>query len=465
VPQNNKEKTKTDFAEKIWNFFTSLKLVIFLLLILSALSVAGTIIEQNKPLPEYYRVFQPETVALFSKLGLLDMYHSWWFISCLALLAMNIIACTMDRYAPIMAGLRKKNLILDETLQKTLNPLERIKYSLPLEAVEQRVLQLTAKSFAGKPIVTQAEDGSRHYFLEKGKYSRLAFFFTHLSLLLIFIGAVTGSFFGFKGYINVFEGETISRLETRSGDMKSLDFTIRCNSFQADFYPSGAPKDYRSDLSVLKDGKEVLRKVIRVNDPLSFQGVTFYQSSYGTLPDEVQLEVLNPDGSLRGVVAAAARQKVALPGLQDQVEVAEYNEHFHLPDGSEGGAAVGVNLYPEKGEPSGLWLLQKYPDYDRMRKGAYYFKVRDLKLRKYTGLQVNRDPGEGAVWAGSLLLIAGVMVAFFISHKKLWICFKKDKKGRVDVTIGGTANKNRSSFVRETEGIIQSLKEDALLKS
>lgn len=465
MPRNNKGGTKTDFVEKIWNFFTSLKLVIFLLLMLSALSIAGTIIEQNKPLHEYYRVFQPETVALFNKLGLLDMYHSWWFISCLAMLAINIIACTMDRYAPIMAGLRNKNLILDETLQKSLNPVERIKYSLPLEVVEQRVMQLAAKSFAGKPIVTQAADGSRHYFLEKGKYSRLAFFFTHLSVLLIFIGAVTGSFFGFKGYINVFEGESVSRLETKAGEMKSLNFTVKCNSFQADFYPSGAPKDYRSDLSVLKDGKEVLRKIIRVNDPLSFQGVTLYQSSYGTIPGEVRLEVRNPDGALRGVVAATIGQKIAVPGLPDQVEVAEYNEHFHLPDGSEGGAAVGVNLYPEKGEPLGLWLLEKDPDYDRMRKGAYYLLVRDLKLRKYTGLQVNKDPGEGAVWIGSLLLIAGIMVAFFISHKKLWICFKKDKKGRVEVTIGGAANKNRSAFVRETESIIQSLKEDALVKS
>jgi cytochrome c biogenesis protein len=141
------------------------------------------------------------------------------------------------------------------------------------------------------------------------------------------------------------------------------------------------------------------------------------------------------------------------------VEVADYQEHFHLPDGSEGGAAVGVNLYPEKGEPSGLWLLAKDPDYDKMRRGPYYLLVKELKLKKYTGLQVNKDPGEWLVWLGSLLLIGGIMVAFFMSHKKLWVCLRKDKKGRTELTIGGTTNKNRTVFVREVEGIIQSLKE------
>ncbi|MDO9109080.1 MAG: cytochrome c biogenesis protein ResB, partial [Desulfatirhabdiaceae bacterium] len=65
----------TDWTAMIWDFLTSLKLVVFLLLMLSALSIAGTIIQQNKPLQEYYRFYQPGTVALFNKLGLFDMYH------------------------------------------------------------------------------------------------------------------------------------------------------------------------------------------------------------------------------------------------------------------------------------------------------------------------------------------------------------------------------------------------------
>lgn len=449
----------TDWVEKIWGFLTSLKLVVILLLILSALSITGTVIEQNKPLQEYYRFYQPGTVALFSKLGLFDMYHSWWFVACLSLLALNITACTMDRYRGIMAGMRKKNRILDEKLSKSLQNLTTIRYALPLDAVEKKMVELAGKGFPGKPVVTTAEDGGSHYFFEKGKYSRLAFFMTHLSILIIFLGAMVGSFFGYKGYVNIFEGEAVSQVETRAGKIQKLNFQVKCNTFHAEFYPGGAPMDYRSDLSIVQNGKEVVRKTIRVNDPLTFEGVTFYQSSYGGQPDQVAIDVVNRDGSLKGTVTAPFGRMVDIPGVADKMETVDYKEHYHLPDGSEGGRALDVHIYPEKGGEAEAWLLMDHPDYDKQRGGDYYFRVKELKLKKYTGLQVNKDPGEILVWLGSILLIAGIMIAFFMSHKKLWISLRTDNKGRSELTIGGTANKNRDAFAREMEQMIQSLKE------
>jgi cytochrome c biogenesis protein len=456
---NNTKNAGTDWASKIWDFLTSLKLVVILLLILSVLSIAGTIVEQNKPLQEYYRFYQPGTVALFSNLGLFDMYHSWWFSACLTLLALNITACTMDRYRGIMTGMRKRNLILDEKLSKSLQNLTTIRYSLTLADAETKMLELTSKRFSGKPVVTTAQDGGKHYFWEKGKYTRLAFFLTHLSILIIFLGAATGSFFGYKAYVNILEGESISQVETRAGKTQHLNFQVKCNTFHAEFYPSGMPMDYRSDLSIIQNGKEVIRKTIRVNDPLTFEGITFYQSSYGGLPDQVAIDVVNKDGSLKGTVTTPFGRKVDIPGVADKVEAADYQEHFHLPDGAEGGRAIGLNVYPAKGEPLGVWLLVNHPTYDKQRGGNYYFRVRDLKLKKYTGLQVNRDPGEILVWLGSILLIAGIMIAFFLSHKKIWISLITDKKGKSELKIGGTANKNRDAFAREMEQMIQNLKE------
>lgn len=449
----------TDWTAMVWDFLTSLKLVVLLLLILSALSIAGTIIQQNKPLQEYYKYYQPGTVALFNKLGLFDMYHSWWFVACLGLLAMSITACTMDRYRGILAGMRKRNLILDEKLGKSLQNLTSIKYALPLDAVEKKMLEMVGKGFSGKPVVTHAEDGGRHYFYEKGKHSRLAFFLTHLSMLIIFLGAMVGSFFGYKGYVNIFEGETVSQFETKAGQIKKLNFQVKCNTFNAEFYPSGAPMDYRSDLSILQNGKEVIRKTIRVNDPLTFEGVTFYQSSYGAQPDQVTIDIVNRDGSPKGTVTAPFGRKVDISGVADKMATSDYQEHYHLPDGSEGGRAIGLNVYPAKGRPTGLWLLVDHPEYDKQRGGDYYLRVKDLKLKKHTGLQVNKDPGEILVWLGSVILIAGIMIAFFMSHKKLWISLRTDRKGRSELTIGGTANKNRDAFATEAELMIQSLKE------
>lgn len=449
----------TDWVAKIWDLMTSLKLVIILLLILSAISIAGTLIEQNKPLQEYYRIYQPGTVALFSKLGLFDMYHSWWFVVCLSLLALNITACTMERYRGIMAGMRKKTLILDEKLSKSLQNYTTIRYGLPLTVIETKILERTGKAFPGKPLITKSDDGVSHYFFEKGKYSRLAFFMTHLSILIIFLGAMAGSFFGYKGYVNIAEGEMVSQLETRAGNIQPLNFQVKCNTFQAEFYSSGSPMDYRSDLSILQNGREVIRKIIRVNDPLTFEGVTFYQSSYGALPHQVIIDVVKNGGSVTGSVTIPFGRKVEVPGVSDKVEAVDYQEHFHLKNGDEGGRAVGVAIYPVKGEPMERWLLVDHPEYDQAQGGDHYYRVKDLQMKKYTGLQVNKDPGEILVWLGSLLLIAGIMTAFFLSHKKLWISLRTDNKGKSELKIGGMANKNRNAFGIEMEQIIQNLKE------
>ena len=176
MPEDRKVKEKrTDLIDRIWGFFISLRLVVILLLVLSVLSVAGTIIEQNKPLQEYYRLFRPETVELLSRLGLLDMYHSWWFTSCLALLALNIIACTMERYPLIMKGMKKQSTVLDEKLEAGLKDLAKIKYSLPAETVEKRVTALAEKAFSAGPVVTETESGGI-FFTKRGNIHAFPFF-------------------------------------------------------------------------------------------------------------------------------------------------------------------------------------------------------------------------------------------------------------------------------------------------
>lgn len=451
-----REKALTAIPDKIWSFFTSLKLLISLLLVLAALSVAGTIIEQNKPLYEYYKLFKPETVELFSKLGLLDMYHSWWFTLCLAMLALNITACTVERYPVIIRGMKKKNVVLDETLEAGLTNPAKIKFSLSSDVVEVKIREIAGEKFHLHPVVTE-EEHARHFFYEKGKYTRFSFFLTHLSILLIFIGAIIGSLLGFKGYVNINEGEMISSVQTRKGGGKELNFVVKCNSFNVDYYQDGAPKDYRSDLSVIRDGKEVARKTIRVNDPLSYEGITFYQSSYGGLPDVVIFEIKGKDGASLGDLFAPFGRQMEIPGSAIKIEVADYQEHFHLPDGSEAGPVIGLNIYHPDAPPQGRWISVQNPEVNGY--GDYFFVVRDIKMKKYTGLQVNKDPGVWVVWTGCIILVAGIMMAFFMSHKKLWIRIRKDKKNRVEVTVGGTTNKNKYAFSDELEKLVASFRE------
>jgi len=455
------EKTKSSMTAKVWGFLTSLRLLIILLLVLAVMSIAGTIIEQDRPLQEYYRYLKPLTVQIFDKIGLFNMYHSWWFVSALLLLAANLSACTIDRYPGIMAGVKKREPLLDDKLRKSLPFKETVNYRLPVADVEKKALEVIEGKFTKRFETTQDENGIRHHFFERGRYSRLAFFLTHLSILLIFLGGIIGSFFGYKGYVNLLEGETLSQLQTRAGKIETLGFEVKCNSFDVEFYKTGEPKDYRSDLSVIKNGKEIARKTIRVNDPLSVDGVTFFQSSYGALPEKAAIEAVRKDGAVLGDAVALFGRRTAVHGIPEIIEMADYQEHMILPNGADGGPAVGMNVYSSKGSPMGVWLLVNHPQYDMMRGGDMYFRVKSLDIKEYTGLQVNRDPGEILVWSGSLILIIGIMIAFFMSHKKLWITVKPGDDGKSELTIGGTANRNREAFGRDMEEMIKGIKEIA----
>jgi cytochrome c biogenesis protein len=128
-----------------------------------------------------------------------------------------------------------------------------------------------------------------------------------------------------------------------------------------------------------------------------------------------------------------------------------------MQDGSEAGTVVGVNLYSPGKAPEGVWLFEAQPEMNHH--AGYSFGVKGIKLSKYTGLQVNKDPGVWMVWTGCIILVAGIMMAFFTSHKKFWVRIGKDRKGRVEVTAGGTTNKNKYAYAAEVARLVQSFRE------
>ena len=123
-----------------------------------------------------------------------------------------------------------------------------------------------------KPKITDGR-GEVHLYAETGVASRFGVYVTHLSIVVIFIGAILGNVFGFKSYVNIPDGKEASHLDARGGkEHIDLPFSVRNNRFWVETYPNGQPRKYASDLSVIESGREVLRKTITVNDPLAVQG-------------------------------------------------------------------------------------------------------------------------------------------------------------------------------------------------
>ena len=454
--------------KRIIHFFSSLKLTIFTLILLAFTSIIGTLIQQRQNPLLYIQRFGEPLYQILKFLGFFDLYHSWWFIALLTILAFNLLFCSIRRFPRDWKILVTPKIKLTEPELQAFT--SKDKFSIDNTSIDQTLNNvLTAMKAGGFPCKGKVEDEKGWYlFSEKGKYGRLAFYITHLSIILIFLGAIIGAARGFKGFVNIPEGEKIDSIITSSQDGKStskkLGFEVECTKFEIIYYtdeegnPTFRPKDYKSWLSIHEQGKEVFAKEIEVNHPLVYNGIYFYQSSYGDIP-QLTITVKTSEGD-----------------LIDNFEVGE-NEPFHFLDKNNQKIAVRVLRYlpdfvmNQNGQyatrsnvpnnPAALlqisrsnnqiertWIFQRIPNFPHSKATDYkYFFTSISSKKKYTGLQVAWDPGVPVVWAGCIILILGIVIMFSVPHHRLWVIITnaKGQKHQIINVIGST-NKNKPSF-------------------
>ena len=106
------------FATVVWNFLISMKLAIWIIIVLAVTSILGTVVEQNQPPEKYRQVYEDWAYNLMDRINLFDMYHSWWFLLLLCLFTLNLTCCTIDRLPRAIRTVRKPKLILDDATEK-----------------------------------------------------------------------------------------------------------------------------------------------------------------------------------------------------------------------------------------------------------------------------------------------------------------------------------------------------------
>jgi len=443
----SKEKS---FNDQLWDLFCSLKLAISILILLATTSIIGTVIEQNKTPQEYMQNYgmSESTYKVLDALQFFDMYHSWWFLSLMGLFAVNLICCSIKRLPRIIKIVREPVLVADDGLFRTLSDRGEFVTEGTLESVRNKVVALLGKKFSA-PVITE-QDGKVYLFSQKGAFSRFSVYVTHSSILIIFLGAMIGNVWGYKAYINIVEGKSINAVWPRAGkEPIPIGFELRCDDFTVTFYEGGnRPKDFTSDLVVLENGKEILKKTIEVNDPLTYKGLTFYQSSYGQAGDPVyQFRVKNRETGETVNLKGPQGKHLNLPGGDALIPMgyAESYQNF--------GPAAQVNIDAGDHKHGTPFIdFKNYPQFDEKRGGKYAISLLNVEQSYYTGLQVAKDPGVWVVWLGCLLIVLGSMSAFFLSHQRIWVNIQllgiEDgvKNGGIGVKIGGSAHRNQPGF-------------------
>ena len=504
-------ETKTSILDAAFKRLSSIRTGIFLLIVLVITAVIGTLIVQ-RPMArpgELERMYAPETLRVLNFFGLLDVFHSWWFTSLLALLALVIILASIERFPiawryfahpyrfpddhfvrnlPLQATVSFRSLTAEEALARASEAFRRRRLKPVVSTRQKSTCGELAESTCGE--LAESTRGelaeSTAIFAEKYRFSRLAAYVVHTSLLMIAAGAIVDSIWGYRAFMALTPGETSQQAEYLGGTAKlSLPFAIRCDGTGQENYADGTPKRWWSRLAVLDQGKEVLTKEIAVNDPLTYRGVRFFQASYGSTGEAKQLTlaVVPREGARSAGLQALYRngagqagmhvglkpdtpteKKIVLvPGVTAPLDDrgAKVMLTAFVPDFAVRGNQIvaaserPVNPFIElmveepKREPVTVRLLPAQPEFAPPNPSSFQFRYEGVEMGYYTGLQLAREPGQWLIWAGCILLTVGLGMAFYFIHMRFWARPVSDDRGgppRRALWLGGSASKNREDF-------------------
>ncbi len=466
------------YKNPIWKFFISVKLTVVLLLTLAATSIIGTLIPQKANPEAYFQKFGPFLYRLFDLLNIFDMYHSWWFQLLLLLLTCNIIACSVERLSSTWKLIFPKKINFKRSAFEKIKQNEQFADSRTPDALEPAYTAVVRKAF-GAPRVEKTDNGLT-IFAEKWRWTRLGVYIVHSSVLFMIAGAMIGSLFGYSGHVNIPEGERADHVQLRNSNrIERFGFEIQNNDFEVSFYPNGMPKIFRSSLTIRENNQDVLSKDIIPNDPLRYKGISIFMSHYGEIAperppepafseDDIQLAfMINASGMIYKRKAEIGKP-VDIPEGMGKFVLMEYRESASFMGQNIGQALVGI-LTPPDGQPLEVTLPIHFPKFDRMRRGnviisvVHEHKHEQVKqnpedIRYYSGLQIVKDPGVWVVYSGFIIMIAGILITFFMSHQQ--VCIDISKKGKKSqVRVFGKANKNPLGMERTIKNLARTLAE------
>lgn len=435
---------------------SSVKLAIFLLIIITLASILGTFIPQHRS-PAEYTARYGQLAEVLVRLEITQLYHSWWYVGLLLVFALNTLVCTLTRLGPkwkrafFPSMTPAKNMLLAFKIN------DQHKRPGPMEKVKQ---ELTEALLTRRYRIRENKEAQQIFLVARKKI--LGIFgsdIVHLGLLIILLGGILSGLMGIRQNLTISEGQVL--------DVPGADFKLRMDKFVTEYYPGGGVKDWKSYMVVVEEGQEVHSKAVEVNHPLSYQGFVFYQSQYGWDWKNPSLDIgvrKQSDPEFLEKLVIRVGQTILLSDGQTEVTAVLFVPDFML---DENNAATTRSLRPNnpavmiEGHRAGEkvfsgWVFQKFPDFTRIHsREETDFKVELYKSNapQFSVLQMAKDPGVNYIWAGSFLLMLGLFIAFYWPTRELKILVEEDS-GKIVVTAGGSAPKSKEIFQTEFAAVM-----------
>lgn len=446
----------------------SLRTGIVLLITLGLASAAGTLVLQ-RPLAEHEqmaRTYTPDVLRWLDAIGLTDVFHSWWYAALLALLGINIVMASLERLPEAWRYFARPYRRPEPHFRAHLK-LQReidVRNAGAALAVAERVLA----RLRWRPHRVSSGD-QQSLYAERHRLARLAPYVVHVSLLMIFAGSAVDALKGYRGYVTLTHGQQAKEIELRDGTQQSLPFAVRADGAGQENYPDGTPRRWWSKLTVIENGREVARKEIEVNEPLTWRGVRFFQSSYGAggSARAIRLSATPKNSSAAAKEVRLKPDEVLQLDANTTVRLAQFIPDFVIADKkitsrSNQPTNPAVQLFVERTDEgktahSKVWLFAKFPDFAHPDSSSHAFQLLDIEFDYVTGLQVAYAPGQWGVWTGCALLALGLGMAFYLVHMRVWVMPVSDDRGRTVLWLGASASKGREEMEHRFNRLAQQI--------
>ncbi|RWR15016.1 cytochrome c biogenesis protein ResB [Siminovitchia fortis] len=472
------------FIDKTWNFFSSVKVGIWLIVITLIASAFGTIFPQVMYIPpnadpaQYYADEYGVFGQIYYWLGFHDLYSSWWYLLLIASIGVSLVICSLDRVIPLYRALKNQRVDRHEGFLKRQRLFNRKEINISDGDIEK-----FKKGLKDKKYNIREKDGS--ILAEKGRFSRWGPYVNHIGLIIFLIG----------GMLRFVPGMYVDEvLWLRDGETKTIpgtnnEYVLENKKFTVEFYDKEKDKEvynsalekagpvvkeFQSDVVLYKrdpeqtlgsesDLVEKKKAKIRVNEPLKFDHFAVYQTSYRedefqsmtfTLMNkkqekgygEVTIDLFDPKDSYD----LGNGYKVELIGYYpDFSGFAENGEPQTKSPNPNNPAFVFNMISPEhpEGEVSFTAIRQTV---EPLGETDYKMAFKGIDTRNATALTVRKDMTLWILGVGGAIFMIGVIQGSFWMHRRIWL---QRKDG--EILIAGHTNKNWHGLKKDISDLIK----------
>ncbi|MBI4401378.1 MAG: cytochrome c biogenesis protein ResB [Nitrospirae bacterium] len=449
-----------EISAELAGFFASIKLAMFLFIVLAMTATIGTVIQQGERPDVYIKEYGEEAYRWFLRLGFTDVYHTWWFTSLLALLCINSLTCFYKRFPAIWRSMMQDKVNVALPFITSMKHNAEIRVAGTKERVAEGMVHMLAEK--GYRVLVKNDPQEVTLYATKGIMGRVGAHMAHLSATVIVLGGLIGSYWGFQEFGVCLEGQTYH--------IPKGNFDLRIDKFWIDYHDNGAVKSYNSTLTVIDHDRPMTTKTITVNDPLVYKGIWFYQSSYGDAWDRVEVARINikekeTDRVLKTVDLEWQKEvtvdhlglKLALTDFVADFSFNSSEKKVYSKSVEHANPAVRLAIQERKTLRATPWIFYHYPDLFDIQGSRYRFELVGYQPMKFTGLQINKDPGVNIVWVGSTMIVVGITLSSFIYHRRLWAKVIPHDAGAT-VHLGGNSHKSQIDFQKEFRKLTERIK-------